>query len=48
MFVQATTYNWTLAAIAFVSAVVMTATRLHPLAVLAMGALVGLSGFGQS
>lgn len=44
---QATTYNWTLAAIAFVSAVVMTATRLHPLAVLAMGALVGLSGFGQ-
>jgi chromate transporter len=46
--VQATTYNGTLAAIAMVSAVVMTATRAHPLAVLAMGALVGLSGFGQS
>lgn len=48
LIVQATTYNWTLAAIGFASAVVMTATRIHPLAVLAMGALIGLSGIGQS
>lgn len=37
-----------LAAIAAASALVLTTTRLHPLAVLAAGAVLGLSGMGQS
>lgn len=44
---EATTHGWGLAAIAAVSAAVMLATSLHPLAVLAAGALLGLSGIGQ-
>ncbi|AMJ63541.1 chromate transporter [Bosea sp. PAMC 26642] len=43
---QATTHEWVLLAIAAASAAVMTLTRLHPLAVLALGGLIGLTGFG--
>lgn len=44
--VRATTHEWVLLAIAAVSAILMTLTRLHPLVVLLAGALVGLSGLG--
>jgi len=43
---EATMHNWVLMAITAFSAVLLIATRLHPLWVLAGGALVGLSGIG--
>lgn len=44
---HATAQNWVLASVAAASAVVMTTTRAHPLAVLAVGGVIGLTGFGQ-
>ena len=43
----ASALNWILAAIVVGCAIVLVKTRIHPLAVLAVGALIGLSGFGQ-
>ena len=40
-------HGWVLGVIAAVAALILVKTRLHPLAVLAAGALVGLTGFGQ-
>jgi chromate transporter len=39
--------GWVLGVVAFAGAAVMAFTRIHPLFILAAGALVGLSGFGQ-
>ncbi|SAL83356.1 chromate transporter [Caballeronia arvi] len=44
---EASDRTWTLAAITAAVAVVSYKTRLHPLWLLAGGALVGLTGFGQ-
>jgi chromate transporter len=44
---EASTQGWILAAIAAASAVILTTTRCHPLIVLSIGALIGLSGIGQ-
>ena len=44
----ASALNWVLAAIVVGCATVLVMTRIHPLAVLAVGALIGLSGFGQA
>jgi chromate transporter len=43
----ASAQSWSLAMIAVGGAVVMVTTRVHPLLVLAAGALVGLTGVGQ-
>ncbi len=44
---EASTQGWILAAITAVGALVLSTTRLHPLIVLGVGALIGLSGVGQ-
>ncbi len=44
---RATAQSWSLAAIAGAVAVLSLRTRLHPLLLLAGGALLGLAGFGQ-
>ena len=43
----ASAQTWILAVIAVGGAVIMTVTRVHPLLVLAAGAVVGLTGVGQ-
>ncbi len=45
---MASVQGWVLGAIAAISTVVLTRSRIHPLYVLAFGAVVGLSGFGQT
>lgn len=44
---EASTQGWILAAIAAAGALVLATTRVHPLIVLGVGALIGLSGVGQ-
>lgn len=44
---QASGQEWILAVIVAISALATTATRIHPLLVLAAGAVIGLSGIGQ-
>lgn len=44
---EASALNWFLAIITAAGAIVLTLTRVHPLVVLGVGALIGLSGFGQ-
>lgn len=44
---RASATNWVLAATAVASAVLLTKTKVHPLVVLGLGALIGLSGLGQ-
>ncbi|MBV7484024.1 chromate transporter [Bordetella sp. BOR01] len=44
---EASVHNWMLAAIAVLVAAVTVFTRVHPLWMLAAGALIGLSGIGQ-
>ena len=43
----ASAQSWSLAVIAVGGAVIMTVTKIHPLLVLAAGAVVGLTGVGQ-
>lgn len=44
---EATATNLVLAVVTAVSAALTTVTRVHPLLVLALGGIVGLTGFGQ-
>lgn len=44
---EASALNWFLAIAIAASALVLTTTRVHPLVVLGVGALIGLSGIGQ-
>jgi chromate transporter len=44
---EASTQGWILAAIAAAGALVLATTRVHPLIVFGVGALIGLSGVGQ-
>jgi chromate transporter len=44
---RASVHNWTLGVVTAIGAVVMLKSRVHPLWILAAGALVGLSGLGQ-
>ena len=45
---QTVAYSWALLAIAALGAAATLTTKLPPLLILAIGALIGLSGFGQS
>lgn len=45
---RATSTHWALAVVTALAAAVMTVTRFHPLIVLAAGALIGATGWGQS
>ncbi|MBB3610716.1 chromate transporter [Rhizobium sp. BK602] len=44
---EASAQEWILAVIVAIAALATTATRIHPLLVLAAGAVIGLSGIGQ-
>jgi chromate transporter len=44
---EASAQEWILAGIVGIAALVTATTRIHPLIVLAAGALIGLSGIGQ-